>query len=411
MLELSLLAFSIVTPQFVPFLSDIILLLCFLCVFLRFASRIPGKSRHVVFSIVLLTLLSFVIALVNGLPLVRYLIPQFRPFLYVFILFNSLNSRTLSIISTNSFRSAKRLFFVLSYFIITFNLLALLDVNLYRSLNDLWNGPSRFVGHWSSTAASVVAPLRLSSFAPTPASSGLIHISCILILLVLKYRNLVNTKCFAFTYILLGISGLATLSSFFFYSFFALSLFYFLPRSLFPRQLRSAIPLFGFLLPILLLSLQYLLLAFPDLIGNGPLLEVFAGRIEGESNISVAFSSLSDIQHIFGADFSHWHGFRMPFGDNGYTSRLFMGGFLFSLVYPLLLYSASLVFVRYYVKSPKLFEVFAFFFILLEIGELGFNSFSQPGTSVIPYFAVVFCLPLSAPAYALLSHQRTLTRQ
>ena len=236
-----------------------------------------------------------------------------------------------------------------------------LNPEIYKSINNFYNGSQRFVSS-GSTISSIVINERNSGIFSQPSNAGMflsVSITCLL------YERSYLSK---FLILPVLYFGFATKSSVFIMSIMIILLIYFMPNIFFRTRYLLGICLTA---PLILIGvITSLFLANPDMF---ILYFIGGGRFVSESNFMMAFITMGFYDFLFGIDLTL---LKKGLGDSSVITKIFLGGISMYVFYVFFLWLylkriLSIGFVNY-----KLFYTIT---LILSLGELGFNSYSQPG--------------------------------
>lgn len=342
---------ALLSPNFISYWNDIFLIVPF----------IKRKISVRLFSVILVFSLFVIIKylLHTDLNYARHILPMLRTFLVLEI-----------VIYLSYFRKnlLEKLFWAAVLLNFMIFIIGEFSPELYRLINDFFNGSQRFVSS-GSTIASVTINERNSALFTQPSNAGLF--------LVIVFIIILNSH---FNYMkalipILIVWGVATKSSVFIIGLPIVLILYMVPRHIYktPKFIFSVL-----LLPMCAIaSIVILFKSNPDMF---LLYFIGGGRFVSESNFMQILINMTLYEFIIGIDLDL---LTKGLGDSSVVTKIFLGGVLLYGIYLVFLY----IYLRkvYYLASNK--KIFYNIIIILSISEIGFNSFSQPGIYNAIYLA------------------------
>ena len=114
--------------------------------------------------------------------------------------------------------------------------------------------------------------------------------------------------------------------------------------------------------------------------------DVLGGRFRESSYLYRLVSLLSWTDYVFGVESFKKLGMRL--GDNAILMRVVLAGVLFHLTYLISLTVLILKFLKSFTPKKNLASLLSFYSVI-NLGELGFTSFSQPGVAFLIFLPLI----------------------
>ena len=381
---MNLLFVGSLTPQVIPYLTDIILF-SLAIVYLR--------DKKILLILSALTFMVVIKAVISGDFLVwRYLLPMLRPFIVVGIILSLLKYRSLN----DGYKL--RFWLLLTVFSTSaINIIGYIDRESYILINNFWNGDARLLGDTGMNVASIAAKQqRYSSIFAQPATAGLAYFSMLYALMISKKH--LPMWVFLLAVIAALFSGFSSKSSFFSAALLMYILFNIIFRLL-PMYSKSIVFMLAMAAPTLLTYfLFYFGISEVKLFGD----DILGSRFQESSYLYRLISLLDWTDYVFGVDGFEKSGARI--GDNAILMRVALAGVFFHLTYLSFLTFLVLKLITLLIPK-KYFSSILSFYAVVGFGELGFTSFSQPGVVFLIFLPIIliYAQSLGSPPASLKS--------
>ena len=346
---------SLYTPNFIYYWSD-------------FFGVYPLLRNAVTLRIFLIVLLFTSIAIIKSITQetvtpIRHILPMLRTYLLLEVFIYLFKNTNLS---------PERLFFyaVLANLIVV--LIGQIDISIYRTINNFFNGSQRFISK-GSTVASIAATERNSGIFSQPATAGAFCLVTVAVLLNYNFK-----KLFIFIPIMIYV-GLLTKSSAFLYGLLILPIIMLIPHFM----LNKFTLLVLLLMPLLLMSV-----IVGIFIQNQDYFLLYAlggGRFVSESNFMFELINMNFMELLFGIDLEKLN---RGLGDSSVVTKIFLGGVPFYILYLvcIFIYAIKIINWNNFKQKRLSFSVLT----IISASDLGFTAFSQPGLYMAVFLPLFF---------------------